>query len=170
MTRYVEVPRTVLELKLQAMGFTRDDVRGEVVYSRRHHKHPGLVVKVYTSVGEFSDRARALGVDAIRVVGLLTWRRSAEDVDRRKTLYKAKILRVSSVDGVLERVHAKARAAYAALNAFAVLPPGGQTQARRVSRPAPVGHACDPEGDCCACPGCTAFSPCAACLADRRAS
>lgn len=31
-------------------------------------------------------------------------------------------------------------------------------------------HVCDPEGDCCACPGCSAFSPCAACLADRKES
>ena len=118
MNTYVEVPREALEAKLRSMGFTRDDVRGEVTYSRRHDKDHKLRVTVYTSVAEFSDKARAKDADAIRVVGQLVWSRRGETVERRKCLYKAKILRVTSVEGVLERVHAKAREAYAALNEF----------------------------------------------------
>jgi hypothetical protein len=115
---YVQIPREALEAKLQSMGFTRDDVRGEVTYSRPHHLNRNLRVVVYTSCGEFSQQARDKDADAIRIVGLLTWRRRDEEVDRRKAVFKAKILRVNSVEGVLQRVHEKAREAYAALNEF----------------------------------------------------
>lgn len=115
---YVEVPRDAIEQKLQDMGFSREQVHGEVTYSRTHHANPRLSVLVYTSCAEFSQQARDKDADAIRVVGLLRWRRKDEQVDRRKTIFKAKILRVTSVEGVLERVHMKAREAYAALNEF----------------------------------------------------
>jgi hypothetical protein len=118
MNTYVQISREVLEAKLQSMGFTRDDVRGEVTYSRPHHLNNRLRVVVYTSCGEFSQQAREKDADAIRIVGLLTWRRRDEEVDRRKAVFKAKILRVNSVEGVLQRVHEKAREAYAALNEF----------------------------------------------------
>ncbi len=118
MSTYIEVPRERIIATLEAAGFSRDDVRGEVTYSRRHALDPKLLVKVYTSIPEFRDAARGCGEDAIRVVGLLTWTRQGEDVPRWKKLYQKRVFRVTSVEGVLERMMERAREAYKALNEF----------------------------------------------------
>lgn len=118
MNSYVEIPRAVFVDFLKIMGFEQEPVGGEVVYSRRHAKHPGMLVKVYTSIAEQGDTARAKGADAIRIVALLTWTRKGETNLRRKVLFQARILRVNSVEKVLERVRDKAREAYAACNEF----------------------------------------------------
>jgi hypothetical protein len=116
MSTYVEVPRKALEDALQSWGFTREPVRGEITYVRKHHVDPKFCVRVYTSVPEFNDTARERGEDAIRVVSTLQWTRKNEDVPRRKVLYRARVFRVTSVEGVISRLHDKAREAYIAIN------------------------------------------------------
>lgn len=118
MNAYVEISRERVETYLQEMGFERDPVRGEIVYVRRHKINPALIVKVYTSIAEQGTAVRGRGADAIRVVALLTWTRRGETEMRRKVLFEAKILRVNSIEGVLERTRDKAREAYAACNEF----------------------------------------------------
>jgi hypothetical protein len=115
---YVEISRDKMEEYLRGMGFTREDTRGEIVYFKLHEKNPALILKIYTSIAEHGAGVRAKGVDAIRVVALLTWKRQDELAIRRKVLYQAKILRVNSADGVLARIREKAREAYAACNEF----------------------------------------------------
>ncbi len=58
---FVEIRRDVIETVLLDHGFTRDDVRGEIRYSRAHSIDPRLGVVVYTSVPEFDTAGRACG-------------------------------------------------------------------------------------------------------------
>lgn len=118
MNLYIDIPRAAIEDRLKSCGFTRDDVRGEVTYSRVHDRDSRYRVKVYTSIPEFDTVSRSCGEDAIRVVALLTWTRRDEDVPRHKKLYQARIYRVNSVDGVLDRMVERMRDAYAAINEF----------------------------------------------------
>lgn len=118
MSRYVEVPSDKLFVMLAGAGFTRGVVGREVTYTRKHDRDPRLSVVVFTSVAEGAQDARGCGEDAIRVVGAFTWHHQASGEDRRKNLYKAKVLRVTSVEGVLERTINAAREAYKACNEF----------------------------------------------------
>lgn len=119
---FVEIRRDVIETVLKDHGFRRDDVRGEITYSRLHHAstlgQPLLSVKVFTSVPEFDTAGRACGEDAIRVVGLLTWTRSGESIARHKKLYSKRVYRTGSSDAVMTRMVDRMREAYAALNQF----------------------------------------------------
>lgn len=107
-----------MEAYLQEMGFEREQISGEVTYFFRHQLNPALVVKIFTSIAEQGTAVRAKDADAIRIVALLTWTRKGETELRRKALYKARVLRVNSVEGVLSRMRDKAREAYQALNEF----------------------------------------------------
>ncbi len=118
MSRYVDVPLRNISFVLVQAGFHRLDVRGEVTYERKHDLDSKLRVLVYTSVPEFDTVSRSVGKDAIRIVAQLVWYRAGESVPRTKTLYTGRVYRVTSVEGVLERMLDKARQGYAACNAF----------------------------------------------------
>ncbi len=111
MSTYVEVPSRALFARLEEAGFTRGISGREVTYTRRHDRDPRLSVVVYTSAAEGAQDARGCGEDAIRVVALFSWLHRASNEQRRKNLYKAKVLRVTSVEGVLDRTIEKAREA-----------------------------------------------------------
>ena len=115
---FVEIRRDEVEAVLQAHGFTRDDVRGEIRYSRAHAVDPKLGVVVYTSIPEFDTAGRGCGEDAIRIVGMLTWTRAGEDVPRHKKLYSKRVYRTGNSDAVMTRMVDRMREAYAALNQF----------------------------------------------------
>ena len=114
--RYVEVPREAIIGRLEKAGFVREERSGEVTYSRRHDRDDRLKVIVYTSIAENAATGRGCGEDAIRVVALFSWTRRDETEPRRKKLYTGRVFRVTSVDGVLDRMMERARDAYAACN------------------------------------------------------
>jgi hypothetical protein len=118
MSHYVEVPSAALFQRLEAAGFTRGIIGREVTYTRAHARDERLSVVVYTSAAEGSQEARGCGEDAIRVVAAFTWLHKPTGERRRKNLYQAKVLRVTSIDGVLARTIEKAREAYQACNEF----------------------------------------------------
>ncbi len=118
MSTYVEVPSAALFARLEEAGFTRGIMGREVTYTRAHAKDARLSVVVYTSAAEGAQDARGCGEDAIRVVAAFTWLHRASNEQRRKNLFKAKVLRVTSIEGVLQRTIEKAREAYAACNEF----------------------------------------------------
>jgi hypothetical protein len=113
---YVAVPREAILERLERAGFTRRPVSGEVTYERHHDRDARLVIVVYTSVAENATVGRGRGEDAIRVLAFFTWTRQGETDLRRKKLFEARVFRVTSVDGVLERMMERARDAYAACN------------------------------------------------------
>lgn len=118
MSHYVEVPSNVLFARLEAAGFRRGVQGREVYYERNHAQDGRLSVRVYTSAADGSETARDNGEDAIRVVAAFTWQHRPTGEIRRKNLHKAKVLRVTSVEGVLERTINAARDAYRACNEF----------------------------------------------------
>ncbi len=118
MAHYVEVPSAALFARLEAAGFTRGVSGREVTYTRAHLKDARLFVVVYTSAAEGAQEARDCGEDAIRVVALFSWLHRASGEQRRKHLASFKVLRVTSVEGVLERTIDAARKAYGACNDF----------------------------------------------------
>lgn len=118
MSTYVDVPSAALFARLEAAGFTRGRIGREVTYTRKHARDERLSVVVYTSAAEGAQDARGCGEDAIRVVAAFTWIHRPTNEQRRKNLFKAKVLRVTSVEGVLERTINAAREAYAACNEF----------------------------------------------------
>ena len=131
MGTYVEVPREKFLERLERAGFTRRPVKGEVTYERKHDRDGRLVVVVYTSIAENATVGRRCGEDAIRVLSFFTWTRQGETELRRKKLFEARVFRVTSVDGVLERMMERAREAYAACNTWI---------AEQSSRPSPGQH------------------------------
>lgn len=114
MSHFVDVPREAFIAKMKEIGFTQMEPtrQGELVFARRNHNNEELVVKVYSSIAANASSARACGEDAIRVVAVY----DPKPPMRGRGLYKAKVLRVTSVDGVLERTVARAREAYAKCN------------------------------------------------------
>jgi hypothetical protein len=115
---FVEIPRDLIEVVLFDHGFTRDNIRGEIRYSRKHAIDPRLSVVVFTSIPENGEVGRGCGEDAIRVVGLLTWTRQGEPEPRRKKLYAKRVYRVGTPDAVMTRMVDRMREAYGALNEF----------------------------------------------------
>lgn len=118
MSHYVEVPSAVLFARLEAAGFTRGVIGREVTYTRKHDRDPRLSVVVYTSAADGAQDARGCGEDAIRVVSAFAWVHRATGELRRKNLFKARVYRVTSIEGVLDRTIAAARLAYVACNTF----------------------------------------------------
>lgn len=118
MNAYIQIPRDRLEALLTGAGFQPDRAGRELVYRRAHDKDGRLSIAVYTSIATFAGSARGCGKDAIRVVALFTWLHQASGEQRRKNLYKARVYRVNSVEGVLERTLGKMREAYASCNEF----------------------------------------------------
>jgi len=116
MNRFVDIPAEAITARLTAAKFTRTNTAGEVTYELRHARDSRLVVTVYTSVARGAGVARACGDDAIRVLAQLVWVPRGETAPRRKTLYRAKILRVNSVEGTLDRMVEAAREGWRACN------------------------------------------------------
>jgi len=114
--RYVEVPLEDIAERLEEAGFVREQLSGEVTYSRLHDRDGRLVILVYTSIAEGGSKGRGCGEDAIRVVALFRWTRRGETEVRRKKLYTGRVFRVTSVEGVVDRMMEKARDAYRACN------------------------------------------------------
>jgi hypothetical protein len=123
MTRYVEVPREVLLTKLETAGFVKEDTSGEIVYSRIHNRcsddvYSSFVVKIYTSISQNRDVARGCGKDAIRILGLKTWKYNSGDILRFKKIYMSRVYRVGTVDAVCDRTLGKAREAWRAISSY----------------------------------------------------
>lgn len=116
MAKYVEVPRDRIEHELWSAGFTRLDRHGEVVYARQHHYDPSYRVLVYTSVPEHETVARGRGDDAIRVVGQQVLGTRPDQTERVRPVFKGRVYRAGTVEGVLQRMMQRAREAYAACN------------------------------------------------------
>lgn len=116
--RYVEVPLDAILGRLVKAGFTKEMRPGEITYSRQHDRDTRLKVIVYTSIAENATAGRGCGEDAIRVVALFSWTRRGETEVRRKKLYTGRVFRVTSVEGVLDRMMERARDAYAACNTW----------------------------------------------------
>jgi hypothetical protein len=98
--RFIEVPAESIEMKLMDKGFTPEKQGREVVYTRQGKRADRLTLKVYSSVTEGAATARAKDSDAIRVVLLA----DVGEGKRPYILYQRKILRVNSVEGVLDRI------------------------------------------------------------------
>ena len=113
---YVEIPAVEIEVTLATAGFGLEDRQGELVYTLRHARDPRLTVSVYTSVGKGAKAARGCGEDAIRVVARFTWEVKGDPKPRTKVLYRAKVLRVNSVTGTVERMVREAREGWKACN------------------------------------------------------
>lgn len=119
---YVEVPAEAIRTKLKEMGFERtfQERCGEEVYERCHHKDGAYVVRIYSSISDGACSVRGCGEDAIRVVALRRivrfgdWRRPWEWQGVAKT---KRIHRTGTVEGVLARMHERAREAYSVINA-----------------------------------------------------
>lgn len=114
--RYVEVPRDAVVGRLERAGFVEEPGTGEVVYARPHDRDKRLVIRVYTSIAKGAAKGRGCGQDAIRVVALFQWTRAGETEIRRKKLFSARVFRVTSVEGVLDRMMERARDAYRSCN------------------------------------------------------
>ncbi len=112
MSKYVEVPREAFEAAMTEAGFKEEGVRGELMFVRRHARNPELMVKIYSSIARNAGEARDCGEDCIRVVAVY----EPPAPMRGRGLYKQRVLRVTSVEGVLERTIARAREAYGKLN------------------------------------------------------
>lgn len=117
MARYVHVPPSAFISRLTAMGFSPVELPGvfELVYQRRHHRHNHRLVRIFTTIDSRGDYIRGKGSDAIRVVGL------TEPPGMEGKTFPVgesfKILRAGSngAEGVLDRVHERAREVYASL-------------------------------------------------------
>ncbi len=114
--RYVEMSREAITTRLEEAGFKREPRSGEITYSRRHDRDTRLVVFVYTSIAEDGSKGRGCGEDAIRVIALFQWTRKGDTQVRSKKLYTGRVFRVTSVEGVLDRMMERARDAYRACN------------------------------------------------------
>lgn len=117
MNQYVEIPRAEIETLLTKAGFAPSTAGNELVYTRTHDKDPRLSISVYTSIATSATDARPCGQDAIRVVALFRWKHASGE-ERRKNLYKSRVYRVNSVEGVVSRTLERMREAYAACNEF----------------------------------------------------
>jgi len=115
---YITVPLQAFEDQFcGAAGFQKTTAYGEVVLVRRHDKTPDLVVKIYTSVPVEGSRARSCGEDSIKIVAGRTFERAWGPAGFQ-CLYRQRVFRVTSVEGVMDRTTKKAREAYQACNEF----------------------------------------------------
>lgn len=119
---YVQVPAEQLRAKLTEMGFSlaHDSFSREEIYERTHHRNPSYFVRVYSSIERGSRSARGCGEDAIRVVALRRVRTADWHEGKQwriDGIAKTKrIHRTGTVEGVLERLHERAREAYSVIN------------------------------------------------------
>lgn len=106
-SRYVEVPRAALVERLEkVMGFVRCVGVGgdELVYTRPHQKDGKVHIRVYTSMSRYEDVARECGADAIRISLV---------VNGEGVWSNTRVHRTGTVEGVLDRMHERAKEAYA---------------------------------------------------------
>lgn len=103
MSTFVEVPEEAFRA-FEKKGFTADRSGNELVYRRTSTENPGLTILVYTSVAIGATVARGCGKDAVRVV-LVGFMGTRPDGSSRgeRGLFTQKVLRVTSVEGVLNR-------------------------------------------------------------------
>lgn len=109
---FVEIPATAIRERLAAAGFElMEGASSEEVYLRVHDKDDRYAIKVYSSI-QRGGAVRKRGADAIRVVALF------QPQDKIYPIFKsARVYRTGSVEGVLERMIERGRAAYARCNA-----------------------------------------------------
>lgn len=104
MSTYVSIPREAFmawsaHFQLQAL-----QVGQELVFERPDPRYPGIVYRVYSSLPVRGDFSRGCGKDAIRAVAL------ARSKTMEAPLGKAtRVYRVSSVEGVLQRLQERLR-------------------------------------------------------------
>lgn len=115
MNKYVNLPRDRFIAMMQERGFgvAEDQRSGELVFTRRNHNNHDLVVKVYSSIPIHASVARDCGEDAIRVLACYD---PPKGKGKFRKLEEYKVLRVNSVDGILERTLQRMRDAYADTN------------------------------------------------------
>lgn len=110
------MPREAMVNRLEKAGFIPypENHGNELVYYRRHHAHPDLLVKVYTSLPRTGGDARPNGSDAIRVVAIF------ESPGRGNFgIYKAvRVHRTGTVEGVIERTLERMREAYSYIHTW----------------------------------------------------
>lgn len=117
MARYAQIDTAAFEKFLLEKGFLRTVQSNEAVYIRRHHMNPYVVVKVYTSIADRQENARACGEDAIRVVAVFQRGQRGEPGYKSFGIHKcARTYRTTSTESVIERVYARMREAYDAAN------------------------------------------------------
>jgi hypothetical protein len=112
MSRYVEVPREVFEAAMTEAGFKEEGKRGQLMFVRRHHRNPELMVKIYSSIPRNASEARDCGEDSIVVCAVY----EPPFPQRSRPLYRQRVFRVTSPEGVMERTLERAREAYGTLN------------------------------------------------------
>jgi len=116
-SRYVEVPAEAIFAKLSGMGFEQDVFGGEIVFKLTHKKCKHVTLTVYTSLPARGGDARACGEDAIRVTAVFQRQSPGRDRPFTRVMFKSpRVYRTGSVEGVLQRMHERAREAYAAVN------------------------------------------------------
>lgn len=120
--KFVQISAAVLETMLGEKGFRRTVSGSEVVYVRESHKHPGVKIKVYTSLPVSGGQVRAAGRDAIRVAAAYEWHapvspRHGAAPSSSFGIYRAKrIYRVGTEEDVLNRLYERMRETYAYTN------------------------------------------------------
>lgn len=116
MSRAVTVPSEALEEFLRGKGFTRGEVRGEVVYDRKHHACPHTIIRVNTTIpAGGAVVARGVGKDSIKAFAF--WQDGRES---RGVASTVRVFRTGTVEGVLERIEERLREVYIVANRFIV--------------------------------------------------
>lgn len=116
-SRFVEVPAEAIRARMHEAGFTETSFCNEVVFVRTHARCKHSHVKVYTSMSVHAGGVRAVGTDAIRVVGVFERVTPGRTKPFVRVFYKGRrVHRTGTVEGVLERLIERAREAYGAIN------------------------------------------------------
>ncbi len=111
---YQPIPAEMFdEALVKKGGFKKTSTSHEVVYEYEHQKHPGLKVRVFSSVSTRGDQARACGQDAIRVT--LAYYRNGKSWGLGKA---TRVNRTGAPEEVLKRTIERAREMYALGNQY----------------------------------------------------
>ena len=111
MSNYIEIKSDVIESFLKSKGFVRGIQGAEIVYDRKHSDNPNITIRVYTSIRNGSEAARAVGKDAIRITAFF------DDGKKSFGMFKGtRVYRVTSEKAILERMYERMQEAYKICN------------------------------------------------------
>lgn len=99
---------------LKDAGFLGEKRGLEIVYERRNHNDPALVICVYTSAKAGGETVRAKDADAIRICLVLD-----KDGSRSGVASGPRVYRTGSDEALIGRVLQRAREMYGTANGFA---------------------------------------------------
>jgi hypothetical protein len=128
MANFVAVPTEAIKAFMEAKQFRHTVQRQEVVYVRTSKRNPNVHIKVYTSITVGRTAVRGAGKDAIRVCVVF-------DSKARAPFGIGKfppVLRVASVESVLERLGSRLQDAAKRANEWMDQNPTQAEMARRV--------------------------------------